>query len=183
MRSSKARACCRTQVEEALAELVALGLVNSDSFGGLRALLVPSDRRRPTARDARRKRRMAIFGMQDAGRWALVRAGLQATGTGYSQKRRAPRTFRAPAPSLQPPAPRPPRRSSTSAAHSCAAGASCSGSCWSARRSGCRVARHAHVPAQARSTRRSPRRAICCRVLRRTVRSAGSHRTAARCPP
>ena len=73
-RSSKARDCCRTQVEEALAELVALGLVNSDSFGGLRALLVPADRRRPTARDARRKRRIAIFGMQDAGRWALVAA-------------------------------------------------------------------------------------------------------------
>jgi ATP-dependent Lhr-like helicase len=62
-----------SQVEEALAELVALGLVNSDSFGGLRALLLPSDRKRPTARDARRKRRIAIFGMQDAGRWALVR--------------------------------------------------------------------------------------------------------------
>jgi len=62
-----------TQVEEALGELVALGLVNSDSFGGLRALLVPADRRRPTARDARRKRRIAVFGMQDAGRWALVR--------------------------------------------------------------------------------------------------------------
>jgi ATP-dependent Lhr-like helicase len=67
-----------TQVEEALAELVALGIVNSDSFGGLRALLVPSDRRRPTARDARRKRRMAIFGMQDAGRWALVKKRLGA---------------------------------------------------------------------------------------------------------
>ena len=61
------------QAEEALGELVAHGLVNSDSFGGLRALLLPSDRRRPTARDARRKRRVAIFGMQEAGRWALVR--------------------------------------------------------------------------------------------------------------
>jgi ATP-dependent Lhr-like helicase len=61
------------QVEEGLAELVALGLVNSDSFGGLRALLVPTDRRRPSARDARRKRRITIFGMQDAGRWAMVR--------------------------------------------------------------------------------------------------------------
>ena len=30
------------EAEEALAELVALGVVNSDSFGGLRALLVPS---------------------------------------------------------------------------------------------------------------------------------------------
>ncbi|HWK73729.1 MAG TPA: hypothetical protein VNQ81_05625, partial [Povalibacter sp.] len=62
-----------SQIEDALGELVALGLVNSDSFGGLRALLVPTDRRRPTARDGRRKRRIAIFGMQDAGRWALVR--------------------------------------------------------------------------------------------------------------
>lgn len=64
------------QVEEALAELVALGLVNSDSFGGLRALLMPSDRRRSSARDRRRHRRIAIFGMQDAGRWALVKRTL-----------------------------------------------------------------------------------------------------------
>src|SRR4029078_12521965 len=28
-------------------------------------------------RDARRKRRIAIFGMQDAGRWALVRKGVE----------------------------------------------------------------------------------------------------------
>ncbi|HVW69445.1 MAG TPA: hypothetical protein VHB68_10750 [Steroidobacteraceae bacterium] len=61
-----------SQVEEALAELVALGVVNSDSFGGLRALLVPSDRRRPT-NSGRRKRRIALFGMDAAGRWALVR--------------------------------------------------------------------------------------------------------------
>jgi ATP-dependent Lhr-like helicase len=59
------------QAEEALAELVALGLVNSDSFGGLRALLVPADRRRP-ALGGRRKRRLALFGMDAAGRWALV---------------------------------------------------------------------------------------------------------------
>lgn len=62
-----------SQVEEALAELVALGRVNSDSYAGLRALLLPADRRRPSARDGRRRRRIAIFGMQDAGRWALVR--------------------------------------------------------------------------------------------------------------
>ncbi len=42
----------RSQVEEALAELVALGLVSSDSFGGLRALLVPSGERRPIAERA-----------------------------------------------------------------------------------------------------------------------------------
>jgi ATP-dependent Lhr-like helicase len=62
----------RTQLEEALAELVALGLVNSDSFGGLRALLVPSPERRPFA-GGHRRRRTAKFGMEAAGRWALAR--------------------------------------------------------------------------------------------------------------
>ncbi|HXS39797.1 MAG TPA: DEAD/DEAH box helicase [Stellaceae bacterium] len=57
----------RPQVEEALAELVAQGLVTSDSFGGLRALLVPAARR-----DGRRRGR-ALFGMEDSGRWALAR--------------------------------------------------------------------------------------------------------------
>jgi ATP-dependent Lhr-like helicase len=75
-----------TQVEEALAELVALGMVNSDSFGGLRALLVPADRRRPNARDTRRKRRIAIFGMQDAGRWALVRKPVATVQEGIDEK-------------------------------------------------------------------------------------------------
>jgi ATP-dependent Lhr-like helicase len=62
----------RPQMEEALGELVALGLVNSDSFGGLRALLVPSDRRKPFT-GAPRRRRVIAFGMEDAGRWALAR--------------------------------------------------------------------------------------------------------------
>jgi ATP-dependent Lhr-like helicase len=57
----------RPQVEEALAELVATGLVNSDSFAGLRALLMPADRR------SGRRRRAPLFGMADAGRWALAR--------------------------------------------------------------------------------------------------------------
>jgi ATP-dependent Lhr-like helicase len=62
----------RTQIEQALAELVAQGLINADSFGGLRALLVPSDRRR-TFDGHKRLRRTALFGIEDAGRWALVR--------------------------------------------------------------------------------------------------------------
>jgi ATP-dependent Lhr-like helicase len=62
----------RSQLEEALAELVALGLVSSDSFAGLRALLVPSSERRIGA-NGRRRRRTVSFGMEDAGRWALVR--------------------------------------------------------------------------------------------------------------
>ncbi|MEP6548178.1 MAG: DEAD/DEAH box helicase [Gammaproteobacteria bacterium] len=66
------------EVEDALAELVALGMVNSDSFAGLRVLLLPSGRRGThskisTSYGARRKRRLALFGMADAGRWALVR--------------------------------------------------------------------------------------------------------------
>jgi ATP-dependent Lhr-like helicase len=64
----------RIQTEEALAELVALGLVNSDSFGGLRALLVPSSERKSPS--SGRRRRAAKFGMEDSGRWALTRRAL-----------------------------------------------------------------------------------------------------------
>jgi ATP-dependent Lhr-like helicase len=62
----------RSQLEEALAELVALGLVTSDSFDGLRALLVPSGERKPIA-SGRRRRRTAAAGMEESGRWSLVR--------------------------------------------------------------------------------------------------------------
>ncbi len=62
----------RSRVEDALAELVALGLVNSDSFGGLRALLVPSAQRKPIAA-AKRRGRVLSFGMDSAGRWSLIR--------------------------------------------------------------------------------------------------------------
>jgi ATP-dependent Lhr-like helicase len=67
----------RTHVENALAELVALGLTSSDSFAGLRALLTPSEKRKPFA--GRRGRR-SLFGIEDAGRWALIkRAGTPAS--------------------------------------------------------------------------------------------------------
>ena len=61
----------RSQLEEALAELVALGLVTSDSFAGLRALLVPFAERKP---GGTRRRRAAAAAMEDSGRWSLVRA-------------------------------------------------------------------------------------------------------------
>jgi len=54
-----------TQLESALAELVAKGLINSDSFRGLRALLVPEDKKR-------RFRGVSPFGIEDTGRWSLV---------------------------------------------------------------------------------------------------------------
>ena len=52
----------RTQIEEALAELVAAGQVVSDSFGGLRALLSPPRHHRRRPNSAR---------LAGAGRWAL----------------------------------------------------------------------------------------------------------------
>jgi ATP-dependent Lhr-like helicase len=64
----------RTEVEKGLAELVAWGLVSSDSFAGLRALLVPSDRRRPLGGGYRRRGRIAPFGVETAGRWARIHA-------------------------------------------------------------------------------------------------------------
>jgi len=60
----------RAQVEESLAELVANGLVISDSFAGLRALLTPASRRTQAA--ARRKHRQPIYEMSSAGRWSLL---------------------------------------------------------------------------------------------------------------
>jgi ATP-dependent Lhr-like helicase len=62
----------RTELETALGELVSLGLVNADSFAGLRALLAPAARRNVFGRRPRRGG-MFIGGMDDAGRWALLR--------------------------------------------------------------------------------------------------------------
>jgi ATP-dependent helicase Lhr and Lhr-like helicase len=66
-----------TQIEPGLAELAGLGLVTSDSFAGLRALITPSDKRKPVA-GARRRHRVAAFGIESAGRWAVL-AGSEAT--------------------------------------------------------------------------------------------------------
>ncbi|MBI2994067.1 MAG: DEAD/DEAH box helicase [Gammaproteobacteria bacterium] len=62
----------RTQVEEALAELAAAGLVNSDSFAGLRSLIAPAGRRGANARQPRPRRGAASDGLDDAGRWSIV---------------------------------------------------------------------------------------------------------------
>ncbi|HWA12988.1 MAG TPA: DEAD/DEAH box helicase [Burkholderiales bacterium] len=61
----------RTFIEDALRELTAAGVVNSDGFSGLRALLIPAERRKPVG--GGRRRRTAAFGVEDAGRWALIR--------------------------------------------------------------------------------------------------------------
>jgi ATP-dependent helicase Lhr and Lhr-like helicase len=60
----------RSQVEEALAELVANGVVVSDSFAGLRALLTPGSRKTQAA--SRRKHRQPVYEMASAGRWSIL---------------------------------------------------------------------------------------------------------------
>ncbi len=57
----------RAQLEQALAELVSLGRVCSDSFSGLRALLPPGQRK-----SGGRRRRLPTSGVEDAGRWSLL---------------------------------------------------------------------------------------------------------------
>jgi ATP-dependent Lhr-like helicase len=79
-----------TQLEAALAELVAAGLVTADSFTGLRALLVPAHKRPRVDRHARPggATSLAAFGVQNAGRWSLLRppapAAIEAAGAGAS---------------------------------------------------------------------------------------------------
>ncbi|QXP90907.1 DEAD/DEAH box helicase [Methylococcus capsulatus] len=53
----------KTQAEEALSELAAKGRVTSDGFLGLRALLMPEQRKR---------RYRGVTGIEEAGRWSLV---------------------------------------------------------------------------------------------------------------
>lgn len=60
-----------TELEDALSELVVRGRAHCDSFAGLRALLIPPSKRSST--HARRRRRTSLFGIEDAGRWSLVR--------------------------------------------------------------------------------------------------------------
>lgn len=68
----------RSELETALQELVGAGLVNADSFAGLRALTTPASKRQ--ARSSRRGRGAFVGGMDDAGRWALVRRPSTAAG-------------------------------------------------------------------------------------------------------
>jgi ATP-dependent Lhr-like helicase len=75
-----------SQVEEALSQLAALGLVTSDSFDGLRALLVPSNKRPTFGRNtAKRRRRTNLASIEFAGRWSLLpRSGGLSAATGAS---------------------------------------------------------------------------------------------------
>jgi ATP-dependent Lhr-like helicase len=74
----------RTQAEEALGELVAHGLVTSDAFAGLRTLITPAEKRRPSRRTLVSRgfapplglsgsaRAASSVGMEGAGRFSLL---------------------------------------------------------------------------------------------------------------
>ena len=65
----------RTQVETALAELAAGGVVTSDSYAGLRALITPESKRPGYAQGKRRRIRTSIMNSIDAaGRWSVILA-------------------------------------------------------------------------------------------------------------
>jgi ATP-dependent Lhr-like helicase len=63
-----------SRVEQSLAELVANGVVTSDSFEGLRALLIPSEKRIPFADSHRTRHHKSVTSVEFAGRWSLLRS-------------------------------------------------------------------------------------------------------------
>jgi ATP-dependent Lhr-like helicase len=72
-----------SQVEEALSQLAALGLVTSDSFDGLRALLVPSNKRPTFGRNiGKRRRKTNVASIEFAGRWSLLRTQIEPQPSG-----------------------------------------------------------------------------------------------------
>jgi ATP-dependent helicase Lhr and Lhr-like helicase len=80
-----------SQVEEALSQLAAIGLVTSDSFDGLRALLVPSNKRPTFGRNiGKRGRKTNLASIEFAGRWSLLRTDVisQQQGNGAESSTR-----------------------------------------------------------------------------------------------
>jgi ATP-dependent helicase Lhr and Lhr-like helicase len=85
-----------SQVEEALSELAALGFVTSDGFDGLRALLVPSNKRPTFGRNQEKRRRKTnLASIEFAGRWSLIRkqAGGEPNGAPIAQRDAAVEKF------------------------------------------------------------------------------------------
>ena len=58
----------KVELERCIAELVSSGLVTSDSFNGLRALLVPGKFKVTHSRKSKHN----VFSIEEAGRWALI---------------------------------------------------------------------------------------------------------------
>jgi ATP-dependent Lhr-like helicase len=70
-----------SQVEQGLSQLAALGFVTCDGFDGLRALLVPSDKRPTFGRnEGVRRRKTNLASIEFAGRWSLLRGEVAVNG-------------------------------------------------------------------------------------------------------
>ena len=65
----------KVELEDALGELVGAGMIGADSFAGLRALLQPASKRKHPRQ--RRLARHLLNGIEDAGRWSLIRRSTQ----------------------------------------------------------------------------------------------------------
>ncbi|MGH7447602.1 MAG: Lhr family helicase, partial [Longimicrobiales bacterium] len=78
-----------TQVEAALAELVASGLATADSFTGLRALLVPEHKRASLTGSQRRRGRASAYSVANAGRWSLLTPASAADADAHEHRARA----------------------------------------------------------------------------------------------
>ncbi len=76
----RASGLVRAQVETALGELVSRGVVGSDGFSGLRALLVPANRRGKNEYGRHRGRGPA-YALAGAGRWSLLGSSAPSTVT------------------------------------------------------------------------------------------------------
>jgi len=69
-----------TRVEQSLGELAAQGYVTADSFEGLRALLLPEDKRAPFAVNGRQRHHKSVTSVEFAGRWSLLRTSFTNVG-------------------------------------------------------------------------------------------------------
>jgi ATP-dependent helicase Lhr and Lhr-like helicase len=82
-----------SRLERALAELTAQGWVTADSFEGLRALLLPEEKRAPFGSAERRRHHKAVTSLEFAGRWSLLRpltnAGNAGSGLEVGPRNRA----------------------------------------------------------------------------------------------
>ena len=65
-----------SRVEQALGELTAQGWATADSFEGLRALIMPQDKRIPLHTPEHRRHHKGVTNVEYAGRWSLLRVPL-----------------------------------------------------------------------------------------------------------
>ena len=147
------RACSPRRWSRRSPSWPALGMVTSDSFSGLRALITPSSKRKPLG-GGRRRHRTVPFGIESAGRWALLHDGRGVTE---------------------------PERVELSPATLLRATAWSSSGCSFASRGAAVAGAAAGLPA-ARGAGRDPRRAVRERHVGRAVRAARGGEPAARDP-